>query len=145
MGPRNLHIENSQIIKAPRERVFQILTDYETWPKFSTFFSRVSVTERNGNIVRLDTDVKLRGRKVRRMEKHVQTPPARIEVEGEMEGVTNTSVWKFDSVPEGTCLTASVDAQLNGWARLLGPIAKRQLSSLLRKEMQAYAKYIEAK
>ncbi len=97
-----MHIEQTQIVKAPCEKVFQAWTDYENWPKYFDFFTRVTVTERAGNTARLDTEVKFMGREAKRTEKHVLTPPERVEVEGEMDGMTNTSVWKFETVPEGT-------------------------------------------
>jgi len=100
--------------------------------------------ERAGNTVHLDMDVKIMGRIAKRMEKHVLKPPEQVRVGGETEDVTNTSVWKFESVPEGTLMTAAVEAELTGLTKVLGPFAKRQLQTLLRKEMQAFAKYVEA-
>ncbi len=86
------------------------------------------------------------GREAKRTEKHVLTPPERVEVEGEMEGMTNTSVWKFETVPEGTKLTVVIEAQLKGrWVKLLGPLAKRRLQGLVRESMQGLARYVEAK
>jgi len=39
-------IELARIVKAPRDRVFEAITDYESWPEFSKLFTRVTVTER---------------------------------------------------------------------------------------------------
>lgn len=139
-----MRIERAQVVKAPREQVFETWTDYERWPRFSVLFTRVTVTERAGNTVHLDTEVKIMGRKVKRTERHVLTPQDQVQVGGETEGATNTSVWKFKPVPEGTLVTAVVDAELKGLTKVLGPFAKRQLETLLRKEMQAFAKYVEA-
>ena len=83
----------------------------------------------------------MRGRKARRTERHVLTPPERVEVEGEMEGMTNSSVWKFEAVPEGIRLTVVIEAQLKGrWTKLLGPLAKRRLQGLVRESMQGLAR-----
>jgi len=140
-----VRVEQAQVVKAPRERVFQIWTDYDRWPGWSVLFPRVTVTERVGNTVHLDMDVKIMGRIAKRMEKHVLTPPEQVRVGGETEDVTNASVWKFESVPGGTLMTAAVEAELTGLTKVLGPFAKRQLQTLLRKEMQAFAKYVEVK
>jgi ribosome-associated toxin RatA of RatAB toxin-antitoxin module len=140
-----LHIEQTQIVKAPRERVYQAWTDYEAWPKWQTFFTRVAVTKREGNTVYLDTDVVLRGRKSRRTEKHLLTPPARIDVEGEMEGITNTTTWKCESVPEGTQVTAIVDLNLPLRLKVISPLVKRQFRPLLSEWLQQLANYVEAK
>jgi uncharacterized protein YndB with AHSA1/START domain len=135
-----LHIEQTLVVKAPREQVFQAWTDYENWPRYFDFFTRVTVTERAGNTALLDTEVKFMGRDAKRAEKHVLTPPERVDVEGEMEGMTNTTVWKFESVPQGTRLTAIVEARLPLRLRVLGPLARRRLQVLLRESMQGLAK-----
>ena len=132
-------------MKASREQVFQAWTDCENWPKWQTLFTRVTIAKRDGNTVYLDTEVKMMGRKARRTEKHVLTPPERVDVEGEMEGNTNTTVWKFEPVPEGTRVTAEVEARLPLRLRVLGPFVKRQFQALLREWMQELAKYVEAK
>jgi ribosome-associated toxin RatA of RatAB toxin-antitoxin module len=140
-----LHLEQTQVVKAPREHVFQAFADFEAWPKFSTYFKRVTVTERAGNTLHFDTEVKVMGRKTKRTEKWVLTPPEQIQMEGAVMGSTNTTLWKFEPVSEGTRLTAVVDAQLKGWAKLLGPLAKRRVRALLRNEMHAFVNFVEAK
>jgi carbon monoxide dehydrogenase subunit G len=85
------------------------------------------------------------GRKIGRSEKHVLTPPEQVRVEGETEGATNTTLWTFEPVPEGTRVTAVVDAELGGVTKLLGPLAKRQLQTMLRDWMQGLTRYVEAK
>jgi carbon monoxide dehydrogenase subunit G len=140
-----MRIEQAQVVKAPREQVFQAWTDYEAWPRFSGLFTRVSVKERVGNTVRVDAEVKVMGRRTARSEKHVLTPPEQVRVEGETEGATNTTLWTFEPVPEGTRVTAVVEAELRGLTRLLGPLAKRQLQTLLNQWMRGLARYVEAR
>jgi carbon monoxide dehydrogenase subunit G len=140
-----MRVEQAQIVKAPREQVFQTWTDYEAWPRFSGLFTRVSVKERAGNTVHIDAELKVMGRKSGRSEKHVLAPPEQVRVEGETEGATNTTLWTFEPVPEGTRVTAVVEAELSGFIKLLGPLAKRQMQTLLREWMQGLARYVEAK
>jgi uncharacterized protein YndB with AHSA1/START domain len=140
-----MRIEQAQLVKAPREQVFQTWTDYDAYPRWSVLFPRVTVTERAGNTAHLDMDAKIMGRIVKRKEKHVLTPPEQVLVSGEHEGATTTTLWKFEPVPEGTLVTAVVEAKLTGLARLLGPLANRQVRQLLRQWLQAFAKYSEAK
>jgi len=55
--------------------------------------------------------------------------------------MTNSSVWKFETVPEGIRLTVVIEAQLKGrWTKLLGPLAKRRLQGLVRESMQGLAR-----
>ncbi len=139
-----MRVEYAQVVRAPREQVFQAWTDYEAWPKFSGLFTRVSVRERAGNTVHIEAEQKLMGRRFARSEKHVLTPPKQVRVEGETEGATNTTLWTFEPVPEGTRVTAVVEAELGGVTRLLGPLAKRQVQTLLREWMQGLARFVEA-
>jgi hypothetical protein len=55
-------------------------------------FTGVKVAKRDGNTALLELEVNMRGRKTLRTEKHLLTPPERVDVEGEMQGMTNTSV-----------------------------------------------------
>jgi carbon monoxide dehydrogenase subunit G len=140
-----MRVEQAQVVRAPREQVFQAWTDYEAWPRFSGLFTQVSVRERAGNTVHIEAELKLMGRKIGRSEKHVLTPPEQVRVEGETEGATNTTLWTFEPVPEGTRVTAVVDAELGGVTKLLGPLAKRQMQTMLRDWMQGLTRYVEAK
>jgi hypothetical protein len=66
-------------------------------------------------------------------------------VQGEIEDVTNTTLWTFDPVPEGTRVTAVIEAGLAGLTKLLGAFAKRTAQGLTREWMEGLAKYVEAK
>jgi ribosome-associated toxin RatA of RatAB toxin-antitoxin module len=140
-----MRIEQAQLVKAPRDQVFEAFTDYEAYPQVSDLFPRVTVTERAGNTVHLDMDMNLMGRKRKRTETLVQTPPDQVQVEAEMEGATNTTVWRFEPVHGGTLVTAVFEVPSKGVTRLLGPLAKRLSQSVIREWMQAFAKYVEAK
>lgn len=140
-----MRIEQAQVVKAPREQVFQTWTDYEAWPAFSDLFTRATVTQRTGNTVLVDAEVKVMGRKRRRTELHAITPPEKVEVRGETEGATNTSIWKFELVPEGTLVTAVLEAELKGLTRVLGPFAQRRAQTSLREWMQGLARHAEAR
>ena len=140
-----MRIEEVQAVRAPQQQVYDAWTDYEAWPRFSTLFTRVAVVERASNSVLLDIDMKVMGRTTRRIERHVVTPPREIRVQGETEGATNTSVWTFEPTSEGTLLRAVVEGEPTGLRRLLGPLAKRILTNMLRDEMRAFATYLEAK
>ena len=55
-----MRIEHSQVVKGPREQVFQTWTDYEAWPWFGILFPHVKVTERVGHTVDLDAPARSR-------------------------------------------------------------------------------------
>ena len=141
-----MRIEQAQLVRAPREQVFQAWTDCESWPKWDpVLFTRVTVAERVGDTARLDAEIKFMGLRMRRAERHVLTPPEKVEVTGDIPDATNTTAWKFEAVPEGTMLTAVIEAQFKGMLKLLQPIAEWQARTVTRKWMQAFATYVETK
>ena len=118
------------------------MTDCESWPKWDPVaFTRVTVTERVGDTTRIDAETKFMGLRMRRTEKHVLTPPEKVEVTGGVPNATNTTLWKFEAVPEGTMLTTVLEARFKGMLKLLQPIAEWQVRTVLRKWMQAFARY----
>ena len=140
-----MRIDCSQVVKAPREQVFQTFSDLETFPKFFDPFKRVTATERAGNRVTWEIEAMFRGRIAKRTEKWVMTPPEQILVDGKIEGITNRSVWKFEPIAEGTRVTGTMEFQLKWWMKALRPIVKRQIQALVRNYMETFAKHVEAK
>ena len=56
---KHIHLENSWIIKAPIERVFNIITDFENMPKyFPKVAESVTITKREGNNLEIEAQVK---------------------------------------------------------------------------------------
>ena len=56
---KHIHLENSWIINAPLEKVFDIITDFENLPKnFPKVAESVVITKREGNNLKIDAQVK---------------------------------------------------------------------------------------
>lgn len=56
---RHIHLEDSWIIKAPIEKVFNITTDFENMPKyFPKVAESVTITKREGNNLEIEAQVK---------------------------------------------------------------------------------------
>jgi len=53
------HVEATQLVRAPVEKVFAAAIDYESIPRWSQFYTQVHVTKRDGNVVY--TEVKAKG------------------------------------------------------------------------------------
>jgi hypothetical protein len=94
-------------------------------------FKRVTVTERGPNTARLDAEVRFMGMTMKRTERHVLTPPEKIEVDGSVRDAINTTVWTLQTVPEGTILTAELEVQFKGLLKLLQPVAEWQMRAVL--------------
>ena len=140
-----MRIKQAQLVKAPRERVFEAWTDYEAYPKWDgKVFTRVTVTHRAGNTASLDMETRFMGMTMPRKERHVLTPPEKVEVDGSVPIAGNTTVWTFEDVPGGTLLTAVLEVQFRGMLGILSPLARWQARSMLSNWMQAFANYVEA-
>jgi carbon monoxide dehydrogenase subunit G len=56
---KHIHLENSWIIKAPIEEVFNIITDFENMPKyFPKVAESVTITKQKGNNLEIEAQVK---------------------------------------------------------------------------------------
>lgn len=56
---KHIHLEDSWIIKAPVEDIFNIVTDFENMPKnFPKVAEKVTITKREGNNLEMDVQIK---------------------------------------------------------------------------------------
>ena len=56
---KHIHLENSWLIKAPVEDVFNVMTDFENMPKnFPQVAQSIVITKREGNNLEIDAQVK---------------------------------------------------------------------------------------
>ncbi len=56
---KHIHLEDSWIIKAPIDKVFNIVTDFENMPKyFPKVAESVTITKREGNNLEIEAQVK---------------------------------------------------------------------------------------
>ncbi len=87
-------VEQSRIIKAPKEKVWQVLTDMENWPKWlnsETGFRVVShnIVSAQGNVIVCDEITEVDGRKILSRDKYTLYPEEKIEetfLEGPVRG-----------------------------------------------------------
>jgi ribosome-associated toxin RatA of RatAB toxin-antitoxin module len=74
-------VKVEKIIKANREKIFNIVTDFENLPsKFPQFFKSVKIVSRDGNTVTTEDLAMMAGREMRQTTKHTLTPPELDEV-----------------------------------------------------------------
>ena len=60
---KNIHLEGSWVIKAPKEEIYKIISDFENLPKyFPSVAESVRITEKQGNHQKMDAKVKSFGR-----------------------------------------------------------------------------------
>jgi len=137
-----MHFEVSLVIKVPRTRVYSSYTDFEAMPRWSKDKHQVRVARREGDTVYLErTSGTGGGRGAREMKLF---PPERVESEGETRFSRTRSVVRFDGVPEGTRITASLDVELKGrWSWVFKTRGKSEAESSAMEELSSFAKYVE--
>ena len=140
-----IHVEAEQVVKAPMDKVFSAVTDYEAAPRWSKFYTSVKVMSRNGDQAELEVETHIFGAREKGPSTAIATPPDRVELKGNPKEFVRDAVVTLEPAPEGTKLTYRADAALNGVvATIITPFEKHRLESLARDEVKSLAHYIES-
>lgn len=141
MSP-GMHFEVSLVVKVPRFKAYSSYTDFEAMTKWSKDKHEVRVAKRMGDTVYIErTQGTGRSRGVREMKLF---PPERVESEADTRFTRTRSVVRFDEVPEGTRITASLDVELKGhWSWIFKTQGKAAAESSAMEELSSFAKYVE--
>jgi ribosome-associated toxin RatA of RatAB toxin-antitoxin module len=121
-------VKVEKIIKANREKIFNLVTDFENLSqRFPQFFKSVKVISREGNTVTTEDLAVMAGREVHQTTKHILTSPQVDEVYL-LSGDAKDShiVTKYETIPEGTKVTVEGDFKLAGKLKLVGFMAKER-------------------
>jgi uncharacterized membrane protein len=137
-----MHFEVSLVVKVPRTKAYSSYTDFEAMPRWSKDKHEVKVARREGDTVYIEkspgTGATPRAREMKLF------PPERVEFEGETRFTRTKSVVRFDEVPEGTRITASLDVELKGhWSWIFKTQGKAEAESSAMEELSSFAKYVE--
>lgn len=138
-------IKVEKTIKADREKVFNMVTDFENLPgKFPQYFKSVKVISREGNVITTEDHAVMAGREVHQTAKHVLTPPEIDEVHL-LSGDAKDShiVTTYSTVPEGTKVTVEGDFKLAGKLKLVGFLAKGKIEKSVEEVIDQFAKVAE--
>ncbi|HXX05695.1 MAG TPA: SRPBCC family protein [Candidatus Bathyarchaeia archaeon] len=139
-------VKVEKIIKANREKIFNLVTDFENLPqRFPQFFKSVKVVSREGNVITTEDHAVMAGREMQQTAKHILTPPEIDEVHL-LSGDAKDShiVTKYENVPEGTKITVEGDFKLAGKLKLVGFMAKGKIEKGIEQVMQEFAKVAES-
>ncbi len=139
-------VKVEKIIRANREKIFNIVTDFENLPnRFPQFFKSVKVVSREGNTITTEDLAVMAGREMNQTTKHILTPPMTDEVYL-LSGDAKDShiVTKYESVPEGTKVTVDGDFKLAGKLKLVAFMAKGKIEKGIEQVMQEFAKVAES-
>jgi uncharacterized membrane protein len=138
-----VHFEASVIVKARREKAYSTYTDFELLPRWSRQSRPVKVSRREGDKLYLESEGSSKGNKVIREMRLF--PQERVESNRETRFTRTRSIVRFEEVPEGTKVTASLDVEVKGrWAWILKTRGKAEVESSALEELNSFARYVEA-
>ncbi len=138
-------IKVEKTIKANREKIFAMVTDFESLPsKFPQFFKSVKILSREGNTVTTEDHAVIAGREVHQTTKHVLTPPEIDDVQL-LSGDAKDShiVTTYTTIPEGTKVTVEGDFKLAGKLKLVGFMAKGKIEKSIEEVIDQFGKVAE--
>ncbi len=138
-------IKVEKTIKANREKIFAMVTDFESLPiKFPQFFKSVKILSREGNTVTTEDHAVMAGREVHQTTKHVLTPPEIDDVQL-LSGDAKDShiVTTYTTIPEGTKVTVEGDFKLAGKLKLVGFMAKGKIEKSIEEVIDQFGKVAE--
>jgi uncharacterized membrane protein len=137
-----MHFEVSLIVRVPREKAYSSYTDFEAMPSWSKDKHGVRVSRRVGNTVYLERISRTAGSQGAREVRLFS--PERVESQGETRLTRTKSTVRFEEVPEGTRITASLDVELKGrWSWVFKTQGKAETESSAMEELTSFARYVE--
>ena len=136
-------ISFEKTVKADRDKVFQIVTDYESFQDLlPQYFSSIKIRSTRGNVSVVEQHVQLAGQDMVMMTKHVKKEPELHDVYvigGDAKGSHISE--KYEKIPKGTKIT--VDVKLKGLLRVVGFFGKNKIEENLVEIMDEFAKIAE--
>jgi uncharacterized protein YndB with AHSA1/START domain len=117
--------ENAVVIGRPIEDVFAFLSDFENVPKWNHAIVETRKVSEGavgvGTIYRQVRSVPSRSEES--FEVTAYDPPRHLEIQGQLGPFPSRLSYALEALPEGTRVTNSVELELRGPGRLLGPVA----------------------
>jgi len=124
----------SELIKAPQEKVYSFVSDFEKAPHYSHYWKSVRVRSREGNVLVCDTEAHVIGKTIKSVTRIVTHPNESIDaetIEGDGKGTKITS--SFHTVPDGTRVLIEGEIALPA---LLGKLVQGRIESALLEDLK---------
>ena len=139
-----IHFE--KIIKADRNKVFEIATNYEEFQKkIPQYFTSIRIRSTRDNVTVIEEHLKLAGKELVMMTKHVTKYPETHEIfviGGDAKG--SRIVEQYESVSEGTKITVDANIKLKGVLKIAGFFGKGKMMKGFTTIMDEFAKIAES-
>jgi uncharacterized membrane protein len=138
-------ISISDTLKAPPEKVFALLSDFEKAPQYSSYWKSVKLVSRDGNSSTYQTVAEAEGRQLKSVTRITPVLNERIDAETiDGDGKGTKMAFKFTKIPEGTQLILEGEIVLPGFAKMLGGLVKGRIESGMRQELATIKKLAES-
>ena len=110
-----IHLEDSWIIKAPRKKIYEIMSDFENMPKyFPAVAESLRIVKREGNKLTIDAEAKTFGRIIKtKMITQLLPPKGYISDNKSALGTSGHEEFLMEEVPEGTRINYVYDVELS--------------------------------
>jgi len=138
-------ISISDTLKAPPEKVFALLSDFEKAPQYSSYWKSVKLVSRDGNSSTYQTVAEAEGRQLKSVTRMTPVLNERIDAETiDGDGKGTKMAFKLTKIPDGTQLTLEGEIVLPGFAKMLGGLVKGRIESGMRQELATIKKLAES-
>ena len=140
-------VEISRVIKAPREKVWEVAANPKTMLEWWPGSESVEILGREGNTLTVRGVGTMEGRRSTMTETWTLYPPEKIEQEIFEGPIRGRSVQTYEEVPEGTKVTWSSDISFKGiMGKIFGSLlVGSKLQDSFAHILEELAKYIETK
>ncbi|MBZ9572366.1 SRPBCC family protein [Patescibacteria group bacterium] len=122
---KKIRLKGSWIIKAPREEIYKIMTDFENMPKnFPAVAQSLRIVKREGNNLTIEAKAKTFGRVIPvHMETQLRPPAGYVSDNKSAIGTAGHEEFLMEEVPEGTKINYTYDVELkNPFFRIFGRV-----------------------
>ena len=134
-----------KIVKAERNKVFDIAANYEQFQKIlPKYFPSIRVLSVRGNTSVVEEHIRIAGREFVMMTKHVTKYPELHEVfviGGDAKG--SHIIERYESIKEGTKITVEADLNLSAPLKLVEFFGKAKIKKGFTKIIDEFAKIAE--
>jgi coenzyme Q-binding protein COQ10 len=134
-----IHFE--KIVKAERNKVFDITTNYEQFQKtLPKYFPSIRIRSTRGNTTVIEEHIRIAGREFVMMTKHVTKYPEIHEVfviGGDAKG--SHIVERYESIKGNTKITVDADLRLTGFLKIAALFGKDKIKKSFTKIMDEFA------
>lgn len=136
-------VEMDQVISAPINEVYRLVSDTESYPKFMKVVESIKVLERGDGYTLTEWVVRLQGARFRWVEKDLFHPEEYRITYDQTEGDLKTfrGYWALEEVPAGTrvVLVTEFEFGMPMLSALLNPVAKVAIRDNSRSMLDAIA------